>query len=226
MSIRMTAAALAATAAAATLTGCGTPSLYGPSAPATVDAGAPTEAVGPGGGDTASDFPQALVGDWSGDDGRGVGHWDLRFDARGDYTMRNDRTGVTINGVATVSGAQITFQPVDAQPYTVNAQLSAGRLTLGGSVYLRTDAAAGGAAIVGRWMGLDNYNQTLTLTDDGQFQLVDDGKGQVTGTYTVSGSTLVLDTQRNGVVRVPWSVTDATLTVTWPNGARAQYIRG
>jgi hypothetical protein len=170
-------------------------------------------------------FPLLLVGDWSGDDTQGIGSWDLRFDARGRYVLQNDRRGQTITGAAAVQGSRMVFQPDDAAAYSESVQLSGGQLVLDGSVYFRTDSAAGGAAAVaGSWISLEDYNQTLTLTDDGQFQLSNPSQGRASGTYTVSGSTLVLDT-RTGIVRVPFSISAATLTVSWPNGSQAQYVR-
>jgi hypothetical protein len=65
-------------------------------------------------------------------------------------------------------------------------------LELGGAVYLRDDRGAATPSIVGYWIN-DNGWTSVRFESDGSFQLDDQANAETTvGTYTVSGSRLVL----------------------------------
>jgi hypothetical protein len=82
----------------------------------------------------AGDFPAALVGTWSGGDGKS-----LTFTEGGLYY---GNTGLR-EGRAVVSGNRISLTPLGGSPVVTTWSVEGGRLYLGTSVYLRDDAASG-----------------------------------------------------------------------------------
>ena len=86
-------------------------------------------------------LPDALVGSWSGDDAQGVGSWTLEFAADGAYREYNLSRDVTFTGQALVSGSRLYLQPNGADSQTVTWRVDGGRLSLDGSVFLRTGSA-------------------------------------------------------------------------------------
>ncbi|HET9516926.1 MAG TPA: hypothetical protein VFO77_04290, partial [Actinoplanes sp.] len=167
--------------------------------------------------------PARLVGSWSGDDAQRQGSWTITFTAAGRYRMVNERRGVRIAGTFTVRGARLTFRPSGGRPYTVSWSVSRGRLTLGGSVYLRLDASR--SALVGDWISLDNFYKTLTFTAAGRFRVTDPTSSDVTGTYRVSGSQVTLSAPGVAPMTYRWSISGTILRLQRPDGGVAEYTR-
>jgi hypothetical protein len=87
--------------------------------------------------------PAALVGTWNGDDRDGLGSWTLTVTAAGRYRFVNDHRGAETSGRLDARGPRLLMHPDDAAPqHQVTWSVSGGRLTLNGSVYLRTDTPA------------------------------------------------------------------------------------
>jgi hypothetical protein len=172
----------------------------------------------------AADVPAALLGSWSGDDASDRGSWAFTVSADGGYRMANQRRGITINGALSASGARLNLRPQGAAAYSVPYSISGGRLTLNGSVYLRTTASSR-AAVVGTWLNLDNTYKTLTLTSDGHFRIVDEINGNVSGTYAVTGSQLTMRAQGWPDTAFGLQLNDGMLRLLRADGTTSEYVR-
>lgn len=227
-------AAAAVLVALALAAGCGTGAVpvgtggVG-AAPAPVDAAVRTTVGGSTGTDTgsrstaapATRLPADLVGSWSGDDPQGVGSWTFEFAADGHYAEYNTGRGVTFVGEAAVAGSRLYLQPQDADSLTVKWQVSGGRLSLDGTVYLRARSAQqDGSALVGSWIGETNTWQTVRFSDDGTWEFDDGPQGVSSGRYSVSGDRLA-----TGRSTYTWSVDGTQLRLDLPGGQTATYSR-
>jgi hypothetical protein len=173
-------------------------------------------------------LPAALVGEWSGDDSGGVGSWTLTFAADGRYRMGNERRQVGFEGTAAVAGSSLVLQPASGSPSTVAWAVDGGRLTLDGSVYLRTDDAGGGdgRALVGSWLSTSDLYRTLTFAPDGTFRLDDPTGSGAVGDFVVDGDRLTLTGPGRPGTRYTWSVADGFLRLRRSDGRITEYTRG
>ncbi|MGH3814939.1 MAG: hypothetical protein ACRDUV_21260 [Pseudonocardiaceae bacterium] len=106
--------------------------------------------------------------------------------------MQNQRRGVAISGRAAIRGRQLLLQPDGAHAYTVSWSVGGGRLSLDGSVYVRTDGNQA-SALIGSWLSYDDLYKTLVFATDGMFQLQNQVDGNISGTFGVNGSRLTLE---------------------------------
>lgn len=181
--------------------------------------------IGPSAPDPrAVSFPAELVGSWSGDDARGQGSWSVQFAPDGRYSMQNEQRGMAISGQAAVSGQQMLLQPDGWRPYTVSWSVGNGRLSLDGSVYLRTDGHQA-VALIGSWLGYDDLYKTLVFANDGTFQLQNQVNGNISGTFTLSGSRITLEAPGLSATTFEWSISDGFLTLTAADGSVSRYLR-
>lgn len=183
------------------------------------------------GGDTPSSpalasvpFPPELVGTWSGDDAGGQGSWYIQFAPDGRYSMQNQRRGVAISGNAAINGPRMLLQPDGLQPYTVSWSIGNGRLSLDGSVYIRTDGNRADD-LIGSWLSYDDLYKTLVFASDGTFQLQDQVNGNLSGAFSVNGSQLTLQAPGRSATTYEWSVSDGFLTLTRADGSVSKYLR-
>jgi hypothetical protein len=189
-----------------------------PRAAGVAPAQAPAPAAAP------APLPAALVGNWSGDDRDGLGSWTLTITSAGRYRMTNDHRGVDVSGRVAARGRQLVMQPAGAAAYAVAWSVNGGRLTLNGSVYLRTDGASAGA-LVGDWISLQNTYRTVTFTPDGRFRIADPTTGDSTGRYRVSSTQLTIIEAGAAPVAYGWSVDGAFLRLRRADGRVAEYTR-
>lgn len=183
------------------------------------------------GGDTPSSsapasapFPTELVGTWNGDDVDRQGSWFITFAPDGRYSMQNRRRGVAISGNVAISGPRMLLRPDGQQPYTVSWSTGNGRLSLGGSVYVRTDGNRAND-LIGSWLSNDDLYKTLIFVPDGTFQLQNQVKGNLSGTFRVNGSQLTLQTPGLSATTYQWSISDGFLTLTRADGSVSKYLR-
>ncbi|MGH3814864.1 MAG: hypothetical protein ACRDUV_20865 [Pseudonocardiaceae bacterium] len=169
-------------------------------------------------------FPAELAGTWSGDDARGQGSWLIAFAPDGRYSMQNERRGLAISGRAAISGRQMLLQPDGGQAYTVSWMVGDGRLSLDGSVYVRTDGNQA-SALIGSWLSYDDLYKTLVFTTNGTFQLQNQVDGNISGTFGVNGSRLILEAPGLPATTFEWSVSDGFLRLTRADGSVSQYVR-
>lgn len=184
----------------------------------------------PGGGTPSSlepasvPFPTELVGTWSGDDARGQGSWSIQFAPDGRYRMQNQRRGVAISGKAAISGPRMLLQADGQQPYTVSWSTGNGRLSLDGSIYVRTDGNQADD-LIGSWLSNDDLYKTLIFVSDGTFQLQNQVNGNLSGTFRINGSQLTLQAPGRSATTYQWSISDGFLTLTRADGSVSKYLR-
>ncbi len=195
--------------------------------------GAPVSVPGPavpGGGSPSSPepasvpFPAELVGTWSGDDARGQGSWLITFVPDGRYSMQNQRRKVTLAGRAAIRGRKILLQPDGAQAYPVSWSVGAGRLSLDGSVYVRTDGNQA-EALIGSWLAYGDLYKTLVFATNGTFQLQNQVGRNISGIFGVNGSRFTLQAPGLATTMFEWSISDGFLRLTRADGSVSQYIR-
>jgi hypothetical protein len=164
-----------------------------------------------------AEFPAAIVGTWSGGDGK-----KLTFGADGRY-QSNSQLG---EGQAVVSGDRITLTPDGQQGIVTTWSVSGGKLYLGTSVYLRDDSGSGSLSLVGTWIEANGY-ATFRFAADGTYDFSDPARGHRSqGTYAVEGRTLTISP--SGVAPASFGLDyDGTyLRFTNPDGTNAgEYIR-
>jgi len=130
-----------------------------------------------------AEFPAALMGTWSGGDGK-----KLTFGADGRYES-NSQLG---NGQAVTSGDRITLTPDGRQGIVTTWSVSGGTLYLGTSVYLRDDSGSGSPSLVGTWIEANGYAM-FRFAADGTYDFSDPARGyRSQGTYAVEGRTLTI----------------------------------